>query len=47
MWQVCKRTEIYSGFWKGDLTKGDYTMDLKDTVWNGINWADRAQYIEK
>jgi hypothetical protein len=38
---------MYLGFWRGDLTKGDHTMDLKDTVWDSMNWANQAQYIEK
>jgi len=32
MWQEWERTEMYSGFWRGDLTKGDHKMDLKDTA---------------
>jgi len=34
---------MYSGFWRGDLTKGDLT----DTVWDGMNWTEQDQYIEK
>jgi hypothetical protein len=47
MWHVWEGTEMYSGFWRGDLTKGDHTMELKDTVWNGMNWTEQTQNNEK
>jgi hypothetical protein len=47
MWHVWERTEMYSGFWRGDLTEGDHTIDLKDTVRDSMNWTEQAQYTEK
>jgi len=32
---------------EGRLDQGRSHMDLKHTIWDGMNWTEQAQYIEK